>query len=64
MKDRPGHDYRYAVDFSKASKLGWSAKENFKEGFKKTVDWYVQNQKWLESKTRYLKDYWAKVYKS
>jgi dTDP-glucose 4,6-dehydratase len=42
VKDRPGHDFRYAIDASKIEKdLGWQAKENFETGIKKTIDWYI-----------------------
>lgn len=50
VKDRPGHDYRYAIDFSKLQKeLGWKPQETFKSGIKKTVTWYLENLKWLET---------------
>ncbi|AOW22088.1 dTDP-glucose 4,6-dehydratase [Urechidicola croceus] len=43
VKDRPGHDYRYAIDATKIEKkLGWKAKENFESGIKKTIDWYLK----------------------
>jgi len=43
VKDRLGHDYRYAIDASKIKKeLGWKAKETFETGIRKTVDWYVE----------------------
>lgn len=49
VKDRAGHDLRYAIDSSKiASELGWEPKLNFKTGLAKTVDWYLQNQEWLD----------------
>ncbi|SHI70441.1 dTDP-glucose 4,6-dehydratase [Algibacter luteus] len=42
VKDRPGHDFRYAIDASKIEKdLGWQAQENFETGIKKTIDWYI-----------------------
>jgi dTDP-glucose 4,6-dehydratase len=45
VKDRPGHDRRYAIDSAKiARELGWRAREDFASGLKKTVDWYVQNR--------------------
>ena len=47
VKDRPGHDLRYAIDASKIkSDLGWSPEESFETGIKKTVDWYLENEKW------------------
>ncbi|MCL4168678.1 UNVERIFIED_CONTAM: hypothetical protein GTU68_014540, partial [Idotea baltica] len=43
VKDRPGHDYRYAIDASKIkNKLGWKAKENFETGISKTINWYIK----------------------
>lgn len=47
VKDRPGHDYRYAIDNSKISKLGWEPKTNFDDGIFDTFDWYAYNYKWL-----------------
>jgi len=64
VKDRPGHDYRYALDCSKINKLGWKSKVKFKEGIEKTIDWYENNQIWVKRKTTFLKDYWKKVYKN
>jgi dTDP-glucose 4,6-dehydratase len=50
VKDRPGHDMRYAIDSSKITReLGWSPSLNFEQGLEKTVDWYLSNQKWLDS---------------
>lgn len=50
VKDRPGHDLRYAIDSSKLQKeLGWSPIPSFKAGLEKTVDWYLSNTKWLIS---------------
>ena len=47
VKDRPGHDRRYAIDASKIeSELGWSPKQTFETGMAKTVDWYLNNQPW------------------
>ena len=49
VKDRAGHDLRYAIDSSKiASELGWQAQLNFQTGLSKTIDWYLQNQEWLD----------------
>jgi len=42
VKDRPGHDFRYAVNFEKLKKLGWSIENNFYENLKKTVKWYLK----------------------
>jgi dTDP-glucose 4,6-dehydratase len=49
VKDRPGHDQRYAIDSSKLQKeLGWSPIPDFSKGLEYTVDWYLKNTKWLE----------------
>lgn len=47
VKDRPGHDRRYAIDFSKISnELGWKPRKTFAEGLKETIDWYVAHKDW------------------
>lgn len=47
VKDRPGHDLRYAIDAGKiADELGWTPKETFETGLKKTVQWYLDNRDW------------------
>ena len=52
VKDRPGHDIRYAIDAGKINKeLGWEPTLQFEEGLRKTVDWYLNNQEWLDSVT-------------
>ena len=49
VKDRPGHDLRYAIDSSKLQReLGWSPIPDFADGLEKTVEWYLSNEKWLE----------------
>jgi dTDP-glucose 4,6-dehydratase len=49
VKDRPGHDARYAIDPTKIeTELGWHPAETFESGIRKTVDWYLNNQTWLE----------------
>lgn len=49
VKDRPGHDQRYAIDATKLkSELGWSAQENFDTGLRKTVEWYLANRDWWQ----------------
>ena len=49
VKDRPGHDQRYAIDASKiCNELGWLPEENFDSGLKKTVSWYLNNRLWWE----------------
>jgi len=50
VKDRPGHDLRYAIDSSKLHKeLGWAPIPDFADGLEKTVDWYLTNTRWLEN---------------
>lgn len=52
VKDRPGHDLRYAIDASKINKeLGWKPSVTFEEGLERTVDWFLSNQDWLNSVT-------------
>ncbi|MDM1329426.1 MULTISPECIES: dTDP-glucose 4,6-dehydratase [Acinetobacter] len=49
VTDRPGHDVRYAIDASKIKKeLGWEPAESFESGLRKTVEWYLSNQEWVE----------------
>jgi len=48
VKDRPGHDRRYAIDASKIKReLGWEPKETFETGIRKTVEWYLENTEWV-----------------
>ncbi|MDT8400813.1 MAG: dTDP-glucose 4,6-dehydratase [Bacteroidales bacterium] len=50
VKDRAGHDKRYAIDSSKIKKeLGWSPAHNFREGLAKTIDWYLENEEWMNN---------------
>lgn len=50
VKDRPGHDRRYAIDATKLEKeLGWKPAETFETGIRKTVQWYLDNQKWTQN---------------
>jgi len=52
VKDRPGHDKRYAIDASKLEReLGWKPAETFETGIRKTVQWYLANQGWVENVT-------------
>ena len=46
VKDRPGHDRRYSLDFTKMNKLGWKPKYDFESAMKATVKWYVENEWW------------------
>ena len=49
VKDRPGHDLRYAIDASKIEReLGWVPEETFETGLRKTVQWYLDNRQWWE----------------
>jgi dTDP-glucose 4,6-dehydratase len=60
VKDRAGHDLRYAIDSSKLQKeLGWKPSLQFEEGIEKTIDWYLENEEWLKNVTSgdYLKYY-------
>ncbi len=52
VKDRPGHDMRYAIDAGKLNKeLGWKPSLRFEEGLEKTVDWYLENEEWVKQVT-------------
>ena len=52
VKDRPGHDLRYAIDANKINKeLGWEPTVTFEQGLEITIDWYLNNQEWLNSVT-------------
>lgn len=52
VKDRPGHDLRYAIDATKINKeLGWSPTVTFEEGLSKTIDWYLSHEVWLDNVT-------------
>tara|TARA_R110000765_G_scaffold137990_1_gene237728 strand:+ start:917 stop:1960 length:1044 start_codon:yes stop_codon:yes gene_type:complete len=65
VKDRPGHDLRYAIDATKINtELGWEPSVTFEEGLAKTIDWYLANKDWLEHVTSgdYQK-YYEKQYK-
>jgi len=64
VKDRPGHDKRYAIDADKINKkLGWKPSVTFEEGLEKTIDWYLENEEWLNHLTSgAYKDYYKKQY--
>ena len=52
VKDRPGHDLRYAIDASKINReLGWKPSVTFEQGLEKTIDWYLSNEDWLQHVT-------------
>jgi dTDP-glucose 4,6-dehydratase len=64
VKDRAGHDLRYAIDSSKLQReLGWTPSLQFEEGLEKTVDWYLNNQSWMDEITSgEYKSYYEKQY--
>lgn len=64
VKDRPGHDRRYAMDASKiVSQLNWQPQIPFEEGLRKTIDWYLQNKKWLNDVTSgHYQQYYQQMY--
>ena len=64
VKDRPGHDLRYAIDATKLNKeLGWMPSLQFEEGLEKTVDWYLANQDWVKAVTSGdYQNYYAEQY--
>jgi dTDP-glucose 4,6-dehydratase len=64
VKDRPGHDRRYAIDATKInSELGWKPKVSFEEGLSETIDWYLDNTEWLEHVTSgTYQSYYEKMY--
>lgn len=66
VKDRAGHDLRYAIDANKIHKdLGWEPSVTFEEGLSKTIDWYLSNRTWLENTTSgKYKEYYTNQYKS
>ena len=64
VKDRPGHDLRYAIDAEKINReFGWKPSVTFEEGLSKTIDWYLKNQDWLDSVTSgAYQDYYDSMY--
>lgn len=64
VKDRPGHDLRYAIDANKINKeLGWEPSVTFEEGLSKSIDWYLENKTWLKNVTSgAYTDYYQKQY--
>jgi dTDP-glucose 4,6-dehydratase len=65
VKDRPGHDLRYAIDASKINKeLGWKPTVTFEEGLSITIDWYLENKEWMEKVTSgEYQNYYEEQYK-
>ena len=66
VKDRPGHDRRYAIDFSKLNKeLGWKPEMDFIGGLKKTIEWYLSNPGWVDKvRSGEYREYYEKQYGS
>jgi dTDP-glucose 4,6-dehydratase len=64
VKDRPGHDRRYAIDPSKAEEeLGWQSVESWDSGLQKTIDWYLKNNEWMErARSGAYRDYYKNQY--
>jgi len=64
VKDRAGHDRRYAIDATKLNQeLGWKPSVTFEQGLSKTIDWYLKNEDWLNNVTSgAYKDYYDKMY--
>ncbi len=64
VTDRAGHDFRYAIDASKIeNELGWTPSVSFAEGFEKTIDWYLENEHWLDNVTSgAYQDYYETMY--
>jgi len=64
VKDRPGHDRRYAIDASKIKQdLGWQPAVQFEDGIRQTIDWYLDNQPWIASvMDGSYRDYYEKMY--
>lgn len=65
IKDRPGHDKRYAIDASRIkNELGWKPSVTFEEGLDKTIDWYLKNKSWLQNVTSgKYQEYYLEQYK-
>ena len=66
VKDRPGHDLRYAIDASKIQRsLGWTPAHTFEQGLAATITWYLENPDWLSQVTSgAYKSYYENQYKS
>ena len=65
VKDRPGHDWRYALDFKKITKLGWQPEFTFAEAIRETIRWYRQNKWWWQPlKSGEYLEYYKKQYQT
>ena len=64
VQDRPGHDRRYAIDNTKiTTELGWKPKYTFEQGIRETIQWYLENQAWVERITSGdYQNYYQKMY--
>ncbi len=64
VKDRPGHDRRYAIDATKIkNELGWTPQENVEAGLRKTIEWYLNNRDWWQPLlSQEYQDYYQQVY--
>ena len=64
VKDRPGHDRRYAIDPSKVeTELGWLPQETWESGLRKTIEWYGENQDWIErARSGAYREFYARQY--
>ena len=66
VTDRAGHDMRYAIDATKLQReLGWTPSLQFEEGIAKTIDWYLDNEAWMQSVTSgAYQDYYTNMYQN
>jgi len=66
VKDRPGHDFRYAIDAAKIkTELGWTPKHTFETGIRETIQWYLENESWWEFiRSGEYREYYQKQYES
>jgi dTDP-glucose 4,6-dehydratase len=60
VKDRPGHDTRYAINNKKIKKLGWKPKVSLENGLSQTINWYLKNQKWITNANSKVFKKWIK----